>query len=473
MPITFQCECGKKMRAQDSLAGKRTRCPNCSTVLTIPAAETSADAPAPPSPSPIEPDFDPETPYGLEPVAGTPYSLASNPGADSDPDLRALRTVKDDDRPVSRGRARGGSEPSTAAAAATAGGKSPFEYLYLLLALALIPLALTLLAKDEGSFKERLERTMENASPEVVARIQNLVATRENGDPDDFVENLIDALPGGRLTGAHLARRTITHWIYAAVASIAFWVLFMFLFPAEKKNPAHVFMIGLFTGTIGIVLLLFAQFLAGATQGFYLSRGSLPILLIFYIAKFIGFSYASANDPDSNLWLSFIGFTCGVGLCEELAKALPVLAHFRKYPTLGWRGACLWGLASGVGFGVSEGIMYSANYYNGISPVGIYVVRYVSCVVLHAIWSASIGITIWRRQSTIQGDTEWSDYALAVLQMLAVPMVLHGLYDTLLKKDMEIYALLIGGVSFAWFVWQVESARGTDTESSLRRLQRA
>ena len=122
--------------------------------------------------------------------------------------------------------------------------------------------------------------------------------------------------------------------------------------------------------------------------------------------------------------MSFVGFTCGVGLCEELCKALPLLWHYRSEASMGWRGAALWGLASGVGFGVAEGIMYSSRYYNGISPLNMYVVRFVSCVALHAIWSASVGITIWRRQETIQGDLDWTNFALAILQILAVPMVL-------------------------------------------------
>jgi hypothetical protein len=95
----------------------------------------------------------------------------------------------------------------------------------------------------------------------------------------------------------------------------------------------------------------------------------------------------------------------------------------------------------------------------------MYVIRFVSCVALHAIWSASVGITMWKRQETIQDDLDWTNYALAVLQILAVPMVLHGLYDTLLKKDMDTWALVAGIATFAWFAFQVETARASDTET--------
>jgi hypothetical protein len=36
MPITFTCDCGRTLKAEDQYAGKRTRCPGCSTVQTIP-----------------------------------------------------------------------------------------------------------------------------------------------------------------------------------------------------------------------------------------------------------------------------------------------------------------------------------------------------------------------------------------------------------------------------------------------------
>src|SRR5262245_54237271 len=39
MPITLSCTCGKALKLKDELAGRRVRCPACSGVLTVPAAE--------------------------------------------------------------------------------------------------------------------------------------------------------------------------------------------------------------------------------------------------------------------------------------------------------------------------------------------------------------------------------------------------------------------------------------------------
>ena len=136
-----------------------------------------------------------------------------------------------------------------------------------------------------------------------------------------------------------------------------------------------------------------------------------------------------------------------------MTKAIPLFFYFKRDAQMGWRGACLWGLASGIGFGVSEGIMYSGGHYNGISGGDIYLVRFVSCVALHAMWAASVGIAIARNLDDYEQVEDAGGFALFMLRMMAVPMVLHGLYDTLLKKDMNVWALVVALMSFAWFAW--------------------
>lgn len=48
MSIAFKCtNCGRGLRANPEMAGKRTKCPGCATILTIPAGGDAAPAPAP------------------------------------------------------------------------------------------------------------------------------------------------------------------------------------------------------------------------------------------------------------------------------------------------------------------------------------------------------------------------------------------------------------------------------------------
>jgi RsiW-degrading membrane proteinase PrsW (M82 family) len=261
------------------------------------------------------------------------------------------------------------------------------------------------------------------------------------------------------------------HWVYAAVAVTGFLLLILLMFSVERINPLHLLGIGFFTGTAGIIFLFAVQFCSQIDIRSIRTGGWFGLILV--ILALIGLSYHSALDPDSNLMLSAVGFTFGVGLCEELTKAIPLFFYYQRFATMGWRGACLWGLASGIGFGVSEGIMYSADAYNGISGAGTYVVRFVSCVALHAIWAGSVGITIARTVDLYESVQEEDGLALYIgfglyaVRVLAVPMALHGLYDTLLKKDMNVWALLVALLSFGWFALQIERARGDMPEAGL------
>ncbi|HVU88658.1 MAG TPA: PrsW family glutamic-type intramembrane protease [Pirellulales bacterium] len=142
---------------------------------------------------------------------------------------------------------------------------------------------------------------------------------------------------------------------------------------------------------------------------------------------------------------------------RQTAAATPAPARSESKFT--WRAAVMWGLASGVGFGVAEGIMYSSRYYNGIQSGEIYVIRYVSCVALHAVWSASVALLIWNKASDFQSDSDWPDLVFEVLMVLAIPMVLHGLYDTMLKKDMDLWALVTAVASFVFLTVLVEYTR--------------
>jgi RsiW-degrading membrane proteinase PrsW (M82 family) len=231
-------------------------------------------------------------------------------------------------------------------------------------------------------------------------------------------------------------------------------------FPRGSATITRLASVGLFTATVGIFFLLAVQWVAEWTQGRILIGRSV-IVIFFYIAKFIGYSYRAALDENTNFFVSCFGFTFGVGLCEELCKALPLLVHYRDHTTahLSWRAACMVGLISGVGFGVSEGITYSSDFYNGISGGDVYLVRFISCVALHAAWSGAAAIFIFRQQSLLQGaETVWGVMGNSVV-LVSIPMLLHGLYDTLLKKDHHVLALVAAVVSFAWLAYQIEAAR--------------
>jgi RsiW-degrading membrane proteinase PrsW (M82 family) len=406
-------------------------------------------------------DVDDTGEYGIAPTAGAPPARSpgglppvSVPRAPTLAQTRLLNqrtasidsaqyeaTESDDELPET------GSLVAMFRAPAIRSPTDPLRFLYLTLALSIVPLAFSLMGAD-GSIEDRFARTHQN-HPEAFP------GSLENGFD---LEDVLAKLPDHRLDGAHLSRKSWMHWMYAFASAGAFLAVAIYLFEMGTASPRQLLGVGAATATFGIVSLLLVQLAASLTSGFVL-RGNIAITIVFYILKFIGFSYQCATDPRNGFLLSFFGYTFGVGLCEELTKAMPVLLRMRSPRRIDWRGACVWGLASGVGFGVAEGIMYSSDYYNGIHTGGIYFVRFISCVALHAVWSAAVGISLWHKRSALADDLDWKELVGIVFIALAGPMILHGLYDTMLKREMSLWALATALASFAWLAGLIEWTR--------------
>src|SRR5215467_5808331 len=80
MPISMKCpQCGKKLNAPDSAAGKRARCPHCKTIVTLPAA----GSPPPDELLDAEPmQEQPQDEYGIAPSGGQEPAAAPPPMGD-------------------------------------------------------------------------------------------------------------------------------------------------------------------------------------------------------------------------------------------------------------------------------------------------------------------------------------------------------------------------------------------------------
>jgi len=482
--IRWNCACGKLLTAPAAAAGKKGRCVHCKAIVVVPSA---APGPAPVAAAakalPAKPAASP--PPLPRQVAASPPPLPSYhvPSDSCDDEFRLAPSAPrpeiekpSDAMPVAARPAA--SRPAFAAPAAAKPAiplrpivldrprSSVREFAYLALILALIPLAIdTLTPKSESdSFGSRLAATA-LAHPEITPKLHDW-ATRAQARKADF-EELFTILPDHEVDGAFLPRDSHFHWMLALAAAAVFFLLLLALFPAANVNRFLLAGIGLLTATVGVLLLIGFQLAADWTRGHYFVGRSI-IVVIFYIVKFIGFSYDCANDPNTGFLLSFFGFTMGVGLCEEICKAMPLMVWVhqfdgnRRAPTNTWRNACLLGMASGVGFGIAEGIMYSGQHYNGMSSGMIYLVRFASCVTLHAVWAGSVGIMMFKRQDALHACEKWYEYLLQLVITISIPMTLHGLYDTLFKKEMPALALAVAVASFAWLAVLVESMRHAD-----------
>jgi len=452
MAISLTCsDCGKRLKARDELAGKLLPCPNCGHKVLVPEADENIagyllqdDAPPPSEPAPS----------------------ISPPASEEEEEQIVVRR-----KPPQAATKAQRAAPKTLPPLTTNEPPLWLRHLHWLLVLALLPLAFSLLNHgDREDFEQRFIKTLEAAPEEVQRKILHL---QENDNEEALtLDDLFTLLPEHKLIGACLPHGSFAHWGFAAGSALLFMTFFLLLAAQKTANPVHLLGMGLFTATIGILLLLLLQVLADWSQGIWLRGGNI-VVVIFYIVKLIGFSYRAALDPSNGFFLSFVGYTMGVGFCEEVCKALPLLWHYHNHGSIQrWRTAFLWGLASGAGFGISEGIMYSSRYYNGVSGPDMYVVRFISCVALHALWTGSVAITIHQKQGLLQGVESWYEYIPRMYLIVGVPMILHGLYDTLLKKEMNAIALGVAVLSFLFLAFQISRLHGEDDEEAHKAMLR-
>ncbi|MFN0152355.1 MAG: PrsW family glutamic-type intramembrane protease [bacterium] len=225
---------------------------------------------------------------------------------------------------------------------------------------------------------------------------------------------------------------------FALIWGIAFSA---FLRPALVLREA--LSVGAFTAVVGIFLVLMIQ--------------RAPVIRDLY-------DYAEANSRIGRL----IGFTLGVGLVEELAKALPVFwLYIRHRKPASLNTIVFIACVSGFAFGISEAADYSIDYaFNlqaGDWALGEYLIlqftRLITLPLLHAVWAGTLGFFI---AASLYTPRARSGLALAGITLA---VVLHGLYDTFSDS---ILGVAIAVASILIFVFYVR-----DSEGFLARVSKA
>lgn len=133
---------------------------------------------------------------------------------------------------------------------------------------------------------------------------------------------------------------------------------------------------------------------------------------------------------DHSFWfMRLIGFIFGVGVCEEVVKAIPLffLAWKAKEPYIP-QSMVFYGLMSGIAFGVFEGVQYQMTINSKLDYSAAFfmnIARLTSLPFLHATWAGIAGYFI--AFSNLYPKYRISLYFLAIF----IPACIHGLYDTL------------------------------------------
>ncbi len=131
---------------------------------------------------------------------------------------------------------------------------------------------------------------------------------------------------------------------------------------------------------------------------------------------------------DGNPFINrIIGFIFGVGIFEELIKLIPVyfFIKYSKEPLLP-QTVVFYGLISGIGFGVFEGVVYQIGVNSKLdynTSFFMNIARLTSLPFLHAVWS---GISSYFIAFFFLFPTK--RYAMFLLAIF-IPAILHGFYD--------------------------------------------
>jgi RsiW-degrading membrane proteinase PrsW (M82 family) len=160
----------------------------------------------------------------------------------------------------------------------------------------------------------------------------------------------------------------------------------------------------------------------------------IPILFGFQTLPIVRSVYAQTSSYSFTGQL--FGYVFGVGVAEELCKALPLLVFgLREKKITSIREGVFLGMLSGFGFAASEGVMYiggaamGAHFSFDESAVAgqfnQFLFRMVTGPLLHAAWAGTVGWFIG--VAAVREGAKWPVVALGILAMAA----LHGVHDVL------------------------------------------
>jgi RsiW-degrading membrane proteinase PrsW (M82 family) len=329
---------------------------------------------------------------------------------------------------------------------------------YMILLLASLPLFLAIVFDDHLTFEQKVEKTLSTMQPREKERANKVFQAYKRDEAD--YEEVLELLPNHRVVGAWRPYYSRWHLYLTLGATLAYVLLLGFLFP-EGYSRYHVKLgVMLFTATFGVALLFAVQAIALSGKGAAFG----PFGFFFVL---IGIAYNISNMPDVSFGTLLLANTVGVGLLEELVKAMPVFMLLMYRTKLRWFECAALGMASGLGFGLAEAYEYGHRYH-GVHDQLAYWLRYISCVVSHGVSTAAAALMAHRYQSLLHNQhSDLGEIVMRLLILIGIPMILHGLYNTLSDKNMDGLALAVDLVNFGWLAIMIELARDHEGDKQI------
>jgi TPR repeat protein/RsiW-degrading membrane proteinase PrsW (M82 family) len=172
-----------------------------------------------------------------------------------------------------------------------------------------------------------------------------------------------------------------------------------------------------------------------------LRSGNRYVLSLKLILDFLKWSRETAFAGDAGFFTRLIGFTFGVGLLEELTKALPVIALmlFKKSNTSS-NTLIVAGFFSGLAFGVMENFQCYSPWTGTLSFSGN-LTRWFACAPSHAVYNTINCVFLIFYAEKIKfywGRNRFSEATFCVVLSLLTISFVHGFYNTVCGYDIVL-----------------------------------
>ncbi len=213
----------------------------------------------------------------------------------------------------------------------------------------------------------------------------------------------------------------------------------------------------LMTAVAGVFALSAFQQVAESAKGLdQRTAGSPRLTILYWLIKLVGYAYEINHsfifDSEHNVpfFVGLIATIVSNGLCEELVKLAPAAYLIVTKKDLQYRDALFMGAASGLGFGVAEGLLYVATQYGpGGHPLSIYLARFSGIAWGHGVYTIISTAVAFALRDSLQKAASSPSAGWKISGMLAlcslVPSVPHAFYNSF----GQVHWLLSLGVLFA------------------------
>ena len=230
------------------------------------------------------------------------------------------------------------------------------------------------------------------------------------------------------------------YWAIAFYFSILWALFFYYVFPTPKVDVSTCVICFFGTGLISVaVLSLVCQIPP-------LSHRSVWITAPYFLSR-------------------FAGFLLGVGLPEETCKVLILYYLWRRLEVVPPQTILFYGLISGLGFGIYEGVDYQTRFnwffsrFNAAEYYLLNLIRLTTLPFLHAIWTGIAGYFIGFARLYPERRTG------LLMVAIGVPTLLHGCYDAFGNSLSGLGFALLSVLALVLYL-----AKSVDFENALREL---